>query len=60
MENFVTRLEGGGFRRVLNVLKIWYAIFVKMDRLELVDVYDILISTLFKIQKGSLFFYLLL
>lgn len=60
MENFVTRLEGGGFRRVLNVLKIWYAIFVKIDRLELVDVYDILISTLFKIQKGSLFFYLLL
>lgn len=60
MENFVTRLEGGGFRRVLNVLKIWYAIFVKMDRLELVDVYDILISTLFKIQKGFLFFYLLL
>lgn len=60
MENFVTRFEGGGFRRVLNVLKIWYAIFVKMDRLELVDVYDILISTLFKIQKGSLFFYLLL
>lgn len=60
MENFVTRLEGGGFRRVLNVLKIWYAIFVKIDRLELVDVYDILISTLFKIQKGFLFFYLLL
>lgn len=60
MENFVTRLEGGGFRRVLNVLKIWYAIFVKIDRLELVDVYDILISTLFKIQKGSSFFYLLL
>lgn len=60
MENFVTRFEGGGFRRVLNVLKIWYAIFVKIDRLELVDVYDILISTLFKIQKGSLFFYLLL
>lgn len=60
MENFVTRFEGGGFRRVLNVLKIWYAIFVKMDRLELVDVYDILISTLFKIQKGFLFFYLLL
>lgn len=60
MENFVTRLEGDGFRRVLNVLKIWYAIFVKIDRLELVDVYDILISTLFKIQKGSLFFYLLL
>lgn len=60
MENFVTRFEGGGFRRVLNVLKIWYAIFVKIDRLELVDVYDILISTLFKIQKGFLFFYLLL
>lgn len=60
MENFVTRFEGGGFRRVLNVLKIWYAIFVKRDRLELVDVYDILISTLFKIQKGFLFFYLLL
>lgn len=59
MENFVTRLEKGGFRRVLNVLKIWYA-FVRIDRLKLVDVYDISISTLFKIQKGSLFFYLLL
>lgn len=45
---------------MLNVLKIWHAIFVRIDRLELADVYDILISKLFKIQKGSSFFYLLL